>query len=43
MYNFIKTQYQLYKAGQHSIGIEKIKILAKQFLTEEQQAELFGE
>lgn len=43
MNNFIKTQYYLYISGQKTIGIEKIKMLAKLYLSEEDQTELFGE
>lgn len=43
MNNFIKTQYQLYISGNKSIGIEKIKLLAQLYLTEEEQKELFEE
>ena len=42
MIEFIKTQYSLYKLGNKSIGIEKIKQLANIYLTEEERAELFG-
>lgn len=43
MIEFIKTQYNLYKTGSKSIGIEKIKQLANAFMTEEQREELFKE
>jgi hypothetical protein len=43
MVEFIKTQYNLYKSGEKSIGIEKIKQLAESFLTEEERNELFAE
>lgn len=43
MNNFIKTQYKLYITGGKSIGIEKIKLLAKLYLSEEEQKELFEE
>lgn len=43
MNNFIKTQYKLYIFGGQSIGIEKIKLLAKLYLTEEEQKELFDD
>lgn len=43
MIEFIKTQYNLYKLGNKSIGIEKIKQLANAFMTEEQREELFKE
>lgn len=43
MIEFIKTQYNLYKTGGKSIGIEKIKQLANAFMTEEQREELFKE
>ena len=43
MNNFIKTQYKLYISGQKSIGIEKIKLLAKLYMSEEEQKELFGD
>lgn len=42
MFEFIKTQYNLYKLGNKSIGIEKIKQLANIYLTEEERTELFG-
>jgi hypothetical protein len=42
MIEFIKTQYSLYKAGNKSVGIEKIKQLANIFMTEEERAELFN-
>ena len=41
MIEFIKTQYNLYKSGAKSIGIEKIKKLAEKFMTEEERTELF--
>lgn len=41
MIEFIKTQYNLYKSGGKSVGIEKIKQLANIFMTEEERAELF--
>ena len=41
MVEFIKTQYNLYKAGNKSIGIDKIKQLANIFMTEDEQTELF--
>ena len=43
MIEFIKTQYNLYKSGNKSIGIEKIEQLANAFMTEEQRNELFKE
>ena len=43
MIEFIKTQYNLYKSGNKSIGIDKIKQLANAFMTEEQREELFKE
>lgn len=42
MIEFIKTQYNLYKAGMDNIGLKKIQQLAKIFLSEEEQNELFG-
>lgn len=42
MPEFIKTQYTLYLNGQSSIGLEKIKKLAKLYLTPEEQKTLFG-
>ena len=41
MVEFIKTQYNLYKSGSKSIGIEKIKQLAQFFMTEDERTELF--
>lgn len=41
MNEFIKTQYNLYKTGGNSIGIEKIKQLAEKFMTETERKELF--
>lgn len=41
MIEFIKTQYNLYKSGGKSIGIEKIKQLANAFMTEDERRELF--
>ena len=41
MSEFIKTQYNLYKSGGKSIGIEKIKQLANIFMTEDEQTEFF--
>ena len=41
MVEFIKTQYNLYKSGSKSIGIERIKQLAQSFMTEDERAELF--
>lgn len=42
MIEFIKIQYNLYKTGMDNIGLEKIQQLAKTFLSEEEQNELFG-
>lgn len=42
MIEFIKTQYKLWKSGNQSIGIEKIKQLANALMTEEQRTELFN-
>lgn len=41
MFEFIKTQYNLYKSGGKSIGIDKIKKLAKLYMTEDEQIKLF--
>lgn len=41
MSEFIKTQYNLYKSGAKSIGIEKIKQLADKYMTETERNELF--
>ena len=41
MIEFIKTQYNLYKSGGKSIGIEKIKQLANSYMTEDEKAKLF--
>lgn len=43
MVEFIKTQYNLYKSGGKSIGIEKIKQLANSFMTEDEKNTLFNE
>ncbi len=43
MIEFIKTQYNLYKSGGKSIGIEKIKQLANFFMTEDERNALFNE
>ena len=43
MNEFIKTQYNLYKSGGKSIGIEKIHKLAEKYMTEEERNELFSE
>jgi hypothetical protein len=40
MFDFIKTQYILYKSGTKSIGIEKIYKLAEKYMTKEERAEL---
>lgn len=42
MREFIYVQYNLYASGAKSIGIEKIKRLAERYLTDSEQAELFG-
>lgn len=42
MSNFIRLQYRMCIAGNNSIGLEKIKALAKIYMTEEEQNELFG-
>ena len=41
MIEFIKIQYNLYKTGGKSIGIEKIKQLANAYMTEDERVELF--
>lgn len=41
MIEFIKIQYNLYKTGGKSIGIEKIKQLANAYMAEDERAELF--
>lgn len=41
MKEFIKLQYSLYQQGAKSIGIDKIKQLAKIYMTEDERAELF--
>ena len=41
MIDFIKTQYKIHCSGGKSIGINRIKKLAKIFMTENEQAELF--
>jgi len=43
MYNFLLIQYKLYIQNLPSIGIDKIKILANSYLTEEEKTELFKE
>ncbi len=42
MRDFIYLQYNLYISGKKSIGIEKIKLLAKKFLTEQERTALFS-
>lgn len=41
MKKYIEIQYEMYKKGNKSIGIEKIKKLAEKFMTEEEKTELF--
>lgn len=43
MIEFIKTQYKLYTLGQNCIGIEKIKTLARLYLSPSEYDELFEE
>lgn len=43
MSNFIRLQYRMYLSGNKSIGLEKIKALAKIYMTKEERNELFGE
>lgn len=43
MSEFIKMQYNLYKSGGKSVGIEKIKQLANIFMTEDERNALFNE
>lgn len=43
MIEFIKTQYNLYKSGGKSIGIDKIKKLAELYMTEDERNALFNE
>lgn len=42
MCEFIKIQYRLYKLGNKSIGIEKIKQLAEKYLSLAEYDELFN-
>jgi hypothetical protein len=43
MYEFIKVQYALYKSGyQQSVNIDKLKALAKIYLTAEEFTEIFA-
>lgn len=41
MNKYIRLQYEMYKKGSKSIGIEKIKKLAEKYMTEEERVELF--
>lgn len=43
MVEFIKTQYNLYKTNGKSIGLEKIKLLAKLYLSISEYDEMFPE
>jgi hypothetical protein len=43
MSDFIKTQYNLYKTNRKSIGLEKIKLLAKLYLSISDYDKMFGE
>ena len=43
MKKYNEIQYEMYKKGKKSIGIEKIKQLAEKYMTEEEQNELFAE
>lgn len=43
MIEFIKTQYNLYKSGGKSIGIDKIKKLAELYMTKDERNALFNE
>jgi hypothetical protein len=42
MRNFILTQLKLYQAGNTSINIEKLKILAQQYLSISEYDKYFG-
>lgn len=42
MKKFIYVQYELYKSGGKSIGIDKIHKLADIYLTEEEKQEIFN-
>jgi hypothetical protein len=41
MNKYIRLQYEMYKKGSKSIGIEKVKKLAEKYMTKEERAELF--
>lgn len=43
MAEFIKIQYNLYKSGNKSIGIEKIKQLAQNYLSLSEYDEMFSQ
>ncbi len=43
MAKFIRLQYKMYLLGNKSIGLEKIKALAKIYMTKDERNELFGE
>jgi hypothetical protein len=42
MKKYIEIQYEMYKNGKKSIGIEKIKQLAEKYMTAEERIEMFG-
>lgn len=42
MYDYIRVQYALYKAGGQSVGLERIQKLAEAYLTAEQREEIFA-
>ena len=42
MSEFLKIQYELYKAGAASICIDKIKFIASIYLSEDEYNNLFG-
>lgn len=42
MYDYIRVQYALYKAGGQSVGLERIQKLAEAYLTAEQREAIFG-
>ncbi len=43
MKKYIQIQYEMYKNGKKSIGIEKIKQLAEKYMTKEEISQLFEE
>lgn len=43
MREFLKIQFEIYRAGGKSIGLEKIKALAAVYLTADEREELLGQ